>query len=139
MEKKRIGIISTIILVLIASVLVLKYVQRTTYTLNLPKVEDVKSIVLNNENKREIIADIEEMKEIIYVLEGNGRITEKESINDSPVNTEQVIKLEFNFKEGGTSIAYSYANDSGCYFEQPYNGIYQISGDEYNSIEKYFK
>ena len=26
--------------------------------------------------------------------------------------------------------------NNSYYIEQPYNGIYQISGDEYNSIEK---
>ena len=139
MKKKRIGIILTIMLLLIAGILVFKYMQRTTYTLKLPKVEDVKSIVLNNENRREVITDVEEIEDIIYVLDGNGRASEKESTNDSPVNIEQLIKLEFNFKDGGTSIAYSYANDGGYYFEQPYNGIYQISGDDYNSIEKYSK
>ena len=35
-----------------------------------------------------------------------------------------------------SSTAYPALEAMSYYIEQPYNGIYQISGDEYNSIEK---
>lgn len=50
---------------------------------------------------------------------------------------EDPIKLEFYFENTGTSVIYMYIKDDRYYIEQPYNGIYQITYDEYNSIAKY--
>ncbi|MEF2640971.1 MAG: DUF5301 domain-containing protein [Clostridia bacterium] len=46
------------------------------------------------------------------------------------------IKVDFHFIEAGVSTIFVYKKNNSYYIEQPYNGIYQISGDEYNSIEK---
>ena len=51
-------------------------------------------------------------------------------------NIEDELKVDFNFIEAGVSTIFVYKKNNSYYIEQPYNGIYQISGDEYNSIEK---
>ena len=84
-----------------------------------------------------VLPMLDQIKDLIYVLEGNGRTTKRESINDFPVNAETPIKIEFCFARGGSSVLYAYAQENRYYIEQPYNGIYQISGDEYNSVAKY--
>lgn len=58
-------------------------------------------------------------------------------MNDFPVNAENPIKIEFCQVRGGSSVLYIYVRNNRYYIEQPYNGIYQISGDEYNSVAKY--
>lgn len=137
-KRKVIGVIVIIGLLLIGCAVAF-FMNRTTYTLNLPEADDLKSISLSNPNKEEEVTDIKEIEDMLYVLKENGRTTKKESINDSPVNTEEPIKVELNLKKEGSSVVYIYEDDGKYYLEQPYNGIYQISGDEYNDIAKYFQ
>ena len=90
------------------------------------------------EDKKEV-KDTEEIKDIIYVLSGSGkgRTTNEESVQDYPVNAEDIIKIEFNLKDEKQSTLFVYKKNGKMYIETPYNGIYRINGDEYNSMEKY--
>lgn len=65
------------------------------------------------------------------------RTTTNESIQDSPINVENEIKIDFEYEENKTSTVFVYKKNGKYFIEQPYNGIYRISPDEYNSIEKY--
>ena len=109
---------------------------RRTYTLNLPKLEKLESISLKQNEKNVIIDDKEKMQDILYILNGTKRVTKNESVQDVPININNEIQIECNFIETGKSIIFVYNKNNSYYIEQPYNGIYQISGDEYNSIEK---
>ena len=113
--------------------------SKKEYTLTLPKEENIESVFFEKDNNKKEVKDTEEIKDIIYVLSGSGkgRTTKEESIQDYPVNAENIIKIEFDFKEGGQSLLYVYKKCEKMYIEVPYNGIYRISGDEYNSMEKY--
>jgi hypothetical protein len=126
------------IIVLVALVIGIFYHfrDRRTYTLNLPQLEKLESISLNQNEKDISINGREEMKDILYVLNGTKRVTKNESIQDAPVNIDDEIKVDFHFIEAGVSTIFVYKKNNSYYIEQPYNGIYQISGDEYNSIEK---
>ena len=42
-------------------------------------------------------------------------------------------------KKDSIAVIYIYEDNSLYYLEQPYNGIYQMSGDEYNGIVKYLR
>ncbi len=110
--------------------------DRRTYELNLPQLENLKSISLEQNAKGKVVSDNEEMKDILYVLNGKERTTKEESIQDAPINIDNEIKVDFQFIENGVSTIFVYKKNKSYYIEQPYNGIYQISGDEYNSIEK---
>ena len=113
--------------------------NKTSYCLNLPAIEDVSSITLEQNEKSIVINNLEEIKDIIDVLNGVKRVTKENSIQDAPVNVDDEIKIDFEFKESGTSTVFVYEKNDKCYIEQPYNGIYRISPDEYNSIEKYIR
>ena len=84
---------------------------------------------------------MQEIEDIIYVLAGDRRTTKKESINDYPFGIEEPIKVELKSgnKKDSIAVIYIYEDNSRYYLEQPYNGIYQISGDEYNGIAKYLR
>lgn len=56
-----------------------------------------------------------------------------------PVNVENEIKINFKITNNEIKTIYVYKRKNKHYIEQPYNGIYEISEDEYNSIEKYIK
>lgn len=109
------------------------------YALDLPASDSLSSIRLEQNRKDVEIKESETIKDIVYVINGVKRTTSKQSIQDSPVNVENKIKVDFNFKEEGTSTIFVYEKNEKYYIEQPYNGIYRISADEYNSIEKYLR
>ena len=132
----------TILTILLCGIMILGITgcgEKKEYELSIPKEESVDSISFEKKDNKKEITDNEEIKDIIYVLSGSGkgRTTKEESIQDYPVNAENIIKIEFDFKEGGQSLLYVYKKSEKMYIEVPYNGIYRISGDEYNSMEKY--
>ena len=117
------------------------YLNQKNYELNLPQQEKLSSIIIkSNTNSTEVI-DSEEINDIIYALSesGNGRTTKEESIQDYPVNSDNILQVDFIFKGSGASRLFVYMKNDNYYLEQPYNGIYRISGDEYNSIEKFIR
>ncbi len=140
MKKRDVFIVLFIILLLlmIAGVFY-HFMNNRTYKLNLPEVEKLESISLEQNKNEKVISDSKEIQNIVDILNGKGRNTKNESIQDDPVNTSKKIKIDFKFKEKGASTIFVYEKNNKHYIEQPYNGIYKISVDEYNSIEKYIK
>ena len=131
-------IISVIVIVL------LKIKFSRVYILNVPKIENTEDIVISLQNDKSNSVNYDSadiMNDILKVLSGgqNGktRTTKIQSVNDNPSNVSNVIVIKFNLKNSdATSIAmYVYNKDKAFYIEQPYNGIYRISPDEYNSIK----
>ena len=106
------------------------------YELNLPELGDIESITLESTNKK-IYTDETNKKDILTTLNGKGRSTKEQSIQDSPVEATNEIKIDFILKQNLTSTLYVYMKNNKYYIEQPYNGIYKISRDEYNSINSY--
>lgn len=107
-----------------------------TYKLNLPKPENLKSISIAQNESIVVIDNRNEMGNFLTLLNSNGRTTKNESIQDEPINTYNVIKVDFNFVEKGVSTIFIYQKNSKYYIEQPYNGIYQISADDYVGVEQ---
>ena len=130
-------ILGAILLLLIIVEIMYYFRNRRTYTLDLPQFENLKSISLNLNDKNVIVTDEEEMKDILSVLNNTKKVTKNESIQDAPVNVKDEIKLKFNLTKDEIFTIFVYTKNQKYYIEQPYNGIYQISGDEYNSIKKY--
>lgn len=111
------------------------------YTLNLPDYGDLRGVTLTPEDGEAVELADAYGEDVLFVLKGNGRTTRNESIQDAPVNVDNWIQVDFAHKGGGTSTLFVYqksdARDGEFFIEQPYNGIYEISGDEYQTIEKY--
>lgn len=115
--------------------------NKRNYELNLPQQEKLSSIVIKSNTNSAEVTDNEEIKDIIYVLSesGNGRTTKEESIQDYPVNSDNIVQVNFVFNESGESTVFVYMKNGNYYLEQQYNGIYRINGDAYNSIEKFIR
>lgn len=140
--KKEIIIFTIVLFMCIGAILGIycyNKLNKTIYCLNLPVIEDLLNITLKQNEKRIVINNVEEIKDIIDVLNGVKRVTKQESIQDSPVNVDNEIKIDFEFQERGTSTVFVYKKNYKYYIEQAYNGIYRISPDEYNSIEIYIR
>ncbi len=138
--KKGKMIFIIILLVCVGGVLGILYfnkINKYSYTLNIPSDDSVYSINLEQNGKRIEVSEQDKIKDIIYVISEVKRTTTNESIQDSPINVENEIKIDFEYEENKNSTVFVYKKNGKYFVEQPYNGIYRISPDEYNSIEKY--
>lgn len=138
--KKGKMIFIIILLVCVGGVLGILYfnkINKSYYTLNIPSDDSVYSINLEQNGKRIEVSEQDKIKDIIYIISEVKRTTTNESIQDSPINVENEIKIDFEYEENKTSTVFVYKKNGKYFIEQPYNGIYRISPDEYNSIEKY--
>lgn len=142
-NKKVFILLGILIVILLIVAVAYKHRDRRTYEFNLPQVEDLSKIELKRNEMSVGIYKTEEIKDIINVLSGVKRITKTESIQDSPVNVNDKIQVDFILDEDirykAVSTIFLYEKNERYYIEQPYNGIYQISADEYNSINVYLK
>lgn len=139
MKGKNIVILIVFILVILIFTLCFAIINKPKYNLKLPEINDVSSISVTL-NDNEIKLDKEEdITSIITTLMSNGRTTKIESIQDFPVNTSNVITINIYHKSSGNSTLFVYERKRNYYLEQPYNGIYEISSDEYNSILNFTK
>lgn len=114
-----------------------------TYELTLPSYEAIDSATLTRQDGAEAELTAAYAQDVLFVLKGNGRSTKFESVQDAPVNVDNWIRVDFSHIGGGSSMLFVFQESEGqkaeYFIEQPYNGIYPISEDEYNSIEKYVK
>lgn len=139
MKVKNIVILIVFILVILIFTLCFAIINKPKYNLKLPEINDVSSIsVTLNDNEVKLDKE-EDITSIITTLMSNGRTTKIESIQDFPVNASNVITIKTYHKSSGNSTLFVYERKGNYYLEQPYNGIYEISSDEYNSILNFTK
>lgn len=139
MKGKNIVILIAFILVILIFTLCFAIINKPKYNLKLPEINDVSSIFVTlNDNEVKLDKE-EEITSIITTLMSNGRTTKIESIQDFPVNVSNVITIKIYHKSSGSSTLFVYERKGNYYLEQPYNGIYEISSDEYNSILNFTK
>lgn len=95
---------------------------------------------MNEKNYMRVkINEQEQIKDIMFIINDVKRTTSNTGILDNPVNVENVIKINIEYGKGNNSTVFIYKRKNKYFIEQPYNGIYRISHDEYNSIEVYVK
>ncbi len=141
-KNKNVFFILIFILVMIGIIggIIYSFKNRRTYSLHLPQLEKLESISLTQEGKETaVVSDIEEMQKIVDTLKGTKRITKKESFQDSPINVLNEIKVDFNVLDNENFTLFVYSKNNKYFIEQPYNGIYRVSNDVYNAIEKYVR
>ena len=137
--KKEKMIFIIILLVCVGGALGILYFNKSSYTLNIPSDDSVYNINLEQNGKKLRVSEQDKTNSIIYIISEVKRTTTSESIQDSPINVENEIKIDFKYKENKTSTVFVYKKKGKYFIEQPYNGIYRISPDKYNSIEKYIR
>lgn len=137
--KKKIVIIS-VLLIAITGILGGMFFNKTKYILNLPKeAEKYSSITLNYHNDIRTIEKSENIEKLINKLVAVERITRKESTQDIPLDMEDFLKIDIKLNEDKSSTIYIYKKAEEYYIEQPYNGVYKITQEEYNDINKFYQ
>ncbi|MBO5452374.1 MAG: DUF5301 domain-containing protein [Clostridia bacterium] len=125
-----------VVLAMVMTVLLMSACSKTEYTLNLPA--EPTSITLTKDDDDRTIMTAENIQTVLTMLKGSGRITTDESTQDSPSGTTDEIKIDFAHNPEGTSTLFVYKKADKFYIEQPYNGIYEITAEEYDSLSKFY-
>ena len=96
MIKNKKLIILIVIFVCTGVVLGILYYNETkkySYTLNLPLDDSVYSINMEQDDKIVMIEEQEKIKDIMFIISKVKGTTTSKSVQDSPVNAENVIKI----------------------------------------------
>lgn len=108
------------------------------WNLRLPDPDALRSVTLTQDEESAEVSDSGAIENLLALLSGEGRTTREESIQDMPVNADDVLQVDFFFKEKGASTLFVFARRDRFYIEQPYNGIYEISENDYVALESFF-
>ena len=83
---------------------------KNTYTLSVPAPEQVKSAELidNEDYERTVIDDPERIAVIVSALDNIEKKSKDESIQDFPVNAEDIISVNLVLNEGGVFSGFIY-------------------------------
>ena len=111
MIKNKKVIILIVIFVCTSVVLGILYYNETkkySYTLNLPLDDSVYSINMEQEDKAVMIAEQEKIKDIMFVISKVNGTTTSKSVQDSPVNAENVIKINIEYSESNILTLFIY-------------------------------
>ena len=136
-NKNKIVSILIVLFVLCAfcGIIWYKLETRQVYIPDIPNSHNLSSISYELESGSETVMTEEEMDKIlngIYALNLN---TKSVSVQDYPTDTENLVSIRLYYKEEDTvGNFYIYKRKDKYYFEEPYNGIYKISEEDYNYI-----
>ncbi len=137
MKVKKYLIMGLCAIVLVIIVVFYYFQNRIVYTLEIPQVGEVQDISISkNAGEYNTISNIEDMQNILGVL-GNNKTTTKESVNDIPMIVDNIIDINLNYTNKEKFTIYIYENNGKFFIEQPYNGRYRITKDDYKKIDFY--
>ena len=57
--------------------------------------------------------------------------TQKVSIQDYPIDVKNITEIRFNYREDAVGNLYLYKKNNRYYLEEPYNGIYRLTEEQY--------
>ncbi len=103
--------------------------------LKLPSKDENIIIQIEYGDYYKILADLDEINEIFELL-SDAKNTNIESIKDFPHSTDN-ISISF-IKNENNQTYYIYEENSKYYLELPYNGIWELDEEKYNTIKNYF-
>ena len=129
-------ITGVLVLAALAAALMLWQLEggRRTYALHLPSSVDIAELVVRQGESEARISGWEEIGAVTGLLLADGRTTTNESIQDMPVNVENCIQIDYHFAGGGASTLFAYEKRHSYWLEQPYNGIYALSQEEFSAL-----
>ena len=112
-----------------------KLETRQEYILDIPNSYNLSSISYELESGIETVMTEEEMNKILNGIYDLNLKTKSVSIQEYPTDVENLVAIRFYYKEEDTvGNIYIYKRKDKYYLEEPYNGIYKITEDNYNYI-----
>ena len=112
-----------------------KLESRQVYIPDIPNSHNLSSISYELDSGIVTVADEEKMNNILNGLFELDLSTKSVSVQDVPVNVEDLVAIRLYYKEEDVvGNFYIYRKNNNYYFEEPYNGIYKIDAEKYNYI-----
>lgn len=93
----------------------------------LPQAEKIESVRLTGSELDLTTSSGAFIEQLLHDL-SQAKDTGRASIQDVPDQGAGVLRVDLNFRSGGTSTVFLYRNNDGLMVEQPYQGIYRASG-----------
>ena len=129
-------IIKLIVIIALAAIMCeVIYVLSNNKKINLPKMGEVKEVLIKEDNRVVTIGDKKEIEKIYKIIENKKSM--KKSVTDTPKDVKKLTKISFIIGDDEKNIMNIYMKDDMYYLEQPYNGIFKLSKKEYEDIMMY--
>ncbi len=111
--------------------------ELNTYELELPDAGAVDSLILKKNSDMPIVINgKDDMAGILGILEDTKPTTKSGEIG-TPVRVENIINVDFTSKENVICRLFLYEDEGKYFIEQTNNGVYTISKEDYDLIDKY--
>ena len=108
------------------------------------KVRDIYAVVFVTDidkmemSEGDIIKEITSKDDIELVFDILANLGEgTESINDSPVNSKGIVKINLRYSNSN-EVVFAYIRNNKYFFEKPYGGIFLTTEENYNKINDIF-
>lgn len=111
-----------------------KLANRQVYIPDIPNSHNLSSISYELPTGIITVAEEDKMDKILEGLHGLNLSTKTVSVQDVPVDVEDIVYIRFYYKEDAVGNLYIYKRNGKYYAEEPYNGIYKIDEEKYNYI-----
>lgn len=109
----------------------------------LPDPEDIMAIEIKENTSENVkkITDKEKISKLINEIANNSKFTNYDSLSECPANIDNYIIIEFEFhRQSNTkyfSTTYLYEKRGNTYIELPYEGIWKLNNEVFNTISNY--
>lgn len=134
-KNKLVSILLVVaIICAIAGIIWYKLETRQVYVPDIPNSHNLSSISYELPTGIVTVAEEEKMDMVLEGLHSLDLSTKTVSIQDAPTDVENLVYIRFYYKEDAVGTFYIYSKKDKYYLEEPYNGIYKITLDEYNYI-----
>ena len=111
-----------------------KLATRQVFVPDIPNSYNLSSISYELPTGIITVAEEEKMDKILNGLHDLDLSTQSVSVQDVPTDVENIVYIRLYYKEDAVGNFYIYSKNDKYYFEEPYNGIYKITEDDYNYI-----
>ena len=101
---------------------------RKAEPMTLPETGEIVSVDVTAGDQTVQHTDEAWISEMVTALSG-AEPTGRESVQDVP-QAEELVRLDLRLGSGASTL-FAYQEDEHFYVEQPYQGIYQITGEQY--------
>lgn len=134
-KNKIVSIIVAVVVVLaIGGIVWYKLATRQVYVPDIPNSHNLSSISYELPTGIVTVAETEKMDKILNGLSELNLKTQSVSVQDAPTEVENLVSIRLNYKEDAVGSFYLYSKKKKYYIEEPYNGIYKISEDDYDFV-----
>ena len=108
-----------------------------TYTISVPDASQINKIELMENGRTVSLSDDMSINIIANALKNADTQTNNESIQDFPVNAEDIVSINMTLEDNSVFSVFIYERRDRYYMEQPYNGIYNMKERDYETIEEF--